>query len=212
MDCCSVYESEFDRESAISAAQRYRTQGLTGPARVMADVLRGLGIADKTIIDFGGGVGSLGLDLVRAGAASSVNVELSSSYRTAAAALALEFGLADRVTIRIADAAAPVADLGTADIVVMNKVICCYPDGEALMEAAAGAATRFLAVSYPAVHAISKAVIGLENWLRHRRGSGFRAYVHGHDVLDRPATAGWETIHLRRRPVWSVTVWGAAAA
>ncbi len=211
MDCCSVYESQFDAEHAVVAAQRYRTEGLVGPARAIAEALIERGVSGRTVIDFGGGVGSLGLELVRAGAASSVNVELSSAYRKAASALALEYGVEDRVTIQIADAADPMAGLGQADIVVMNKVVCCYPDGDALMDVAAGAAKEVLAVSYPTVHFVSRAIIGLGNWQRGRRGNGFRAFVHPMQVIDRPEGAGFSPMLIRRRPVWSLKVWSSPA-
>ncbi|NIS31302.1 MAG: SAM-dependent methyltransferase [Actinobacteria bacterium] len=212
MDCCSVYESQFDAESAMVAAQRYRTDGLVGPARALADALIDYGVEGRTVIDLGGGVGSLGIELVRAGAASAVNVELSSAYRKAGEALALEYEVADRVTLRVADAADPTAGLGGADFVVMNKVVCCYPDGRALMDAASAAATRLLAVSYPSVHFLARAVTRADNWRRKRNGCGFRTYVHPAAVIDRPQWHGFAPVLTRRRPVWSLKVWEAAVA
>jgi magnesium-protoporphyrin O-methyltransferase len=207
MDCCNVYADQFDRESALSQAQRYRKRGLEGTARVLFDALVARDVAGARVVDFGGGVGTIGLELVKSGAASSVNVELSASYREASQALALEAGLEDRVHMTVGDAADPAGQMNEADIVVMNRVICCYPDGDRLMNAAIAGATRMLAFSYPSIHPGSRAVIGLENWLRARRGSEFRAFVHPQSTMVRPADAGFREIFRRRRPVWSVRVW-----
>jgi magnesium-protoporphyrin O-methyltransferase len=145
--------------------------------------------------------------LVKAGAASAVNVELSSSYRDAAGALALEAGLEGRVELIAGDAIDLAGRVGTAEIVVMNRVVCCYPDGEQLMDVGIGAATKLLGVSYPSIHPLSRAVVGFENWSRSRRGSEFRAFVHGHSTFARPEAAGFRQVYRRNRPIWDIRVW-----
>lgn len=206
MDCCDVYADQFDRESAVDSAQRYRKKGLSGSARHIVDALTGLDIRGCRVLDIGGGVGAVGLELIKAGAESATNVELSSSYRQAATALAVESGLAERVELKVADAADP-SQTGDADIVVMNRVVCCYPDGDALMESAIARTLRYLAVSYPTPHWGSKAVIGFENRMRRRRGSEFRTFVHPVETVEKPEAAGLRPIYRRARPVWTVRVW-----
>lgn len=204
-----MYADQFDRESALDAAQRYRDQGLTGSARHIVEVLSGCGVEGLSVLDIGGGVGAVGLELIKAGAASAVNLELSSSYRQVASALALECGLEDRVQMVVADAADP-SQTGPADVVVMNRVVCCYPDGDALMDSAIARAGRYLALSYPTPHWGSKTVIGFENLMRKRRGSEFRTFVHPAETVDGPAAAGFRPIYRRTRPVWAVRVWEAS--
>jgi magnesium-protoporphyrin O-methyltransferase len=207
MDCCDIYTEQFDDDSAVGQAQRYREHGLRGTARMMRDVLIDRGVGGRTVIEFGGGVGGLSLELVKAGAVSAINVELSTAYRKAASALALEAGVEERIELVAGDAVDMAGTIGPADIVVMNRVVCCYPDGTELMHAAARNAAALLAVSYPSIHVGSRVVIGFENWLRSRRGSGFRAFVHPRETMDIPAGIGFEEIHHRTRPVWSVGIW-----
>lgn len=207
MDCCSVYTEQFDRDAALSQAQRYRTKGLDRMARAMRDTLVRCGLKGARVLEFGGGVGGLSLDLLKAGAASATNVELSTAYREAASTLALEAGLEDRFRLLAGDALDVADTVDDAEIVVMNKVVCCYPEGDELMDVAIGKATRYLGVSFPTVHFASRAVIGVENWLRARRGSDFRAYVHPKETFERPATAGFEEIFRRTGPVWDTRVW-----
>ena len=207
MDCCDVYADEFDRDSALAGAQRYRQRGLRGSGRVIVDVLKARGVDGYSVVDFGGGTGGVSIELLKAGAASAVNVELSTSYREAAAALAFEAGLEDRMTLEVGDATDLADGMGSADIVVMNRVVCCYPDGDRLMEVAAAAATKLLAVSFPSIHPGSRAVTRFENWLRARRGSEFRTFVHERSTFEIPDRADFREVYRRNRAVWSIRVW-----
>lgn len=207
MDCCDIYADQFDRDSAISEAQTYRDRGLRGMARAMLDVLTERGVDNDRVHEFGGGIGGLSLELVSAGAASALNVELSASYREAATALTLEAGLEDRVQFRAGDAIQVAAEIGTADIVVMNRVVCCHADGNELMDAAIAGTRRLLAVSFPTIHPGSRVVFGVDNWLRARRGSEFRTFVHSRSTFARPEAAGFVEIYHRNRPIWSMRVW-----
>ena len=101
------------------------------------------------MLDVGGGNGVLGLELLKAGAERAITVELSSSYDATATELAREAGVEDRVERRVVDFAAAAEEFPEADVVVMHRVVCCYPDGEALVSAAAGRARRLLAFSFP---------------------------------------------------------------
>ena len=118
-----------------------------------------------------------------------------------ARALALEAGLEDRLELVDADGAAVARGMGPFGTVIMNRVVCCYPDGDELMRAAADAASGLLAVSYPAIHAGSRAFIGVENWIRNRRGSEFRAFVHPNSTFNAPEASGFREVFRRRRPI-----------
>ena len=207
VDCCNLDSDQFDRESATTQAQRYREKGLD---RLAAIIVRAVSARKKEmgrVLEIGGGVGALSLELIKAGATSAVNVELSRSYRDAARALALEAGLEDRLELVDADGAAVARGMGPFGTVIMNRVVCCYPDGDELMRAAADAASGLLAVSYPAIHAGSRAFIGVENWIRNRRGSEFRAFVHPNSTFNAPEASGFREVFRRRRPIWSLRVW-----
>ena len=93
-------------------------------------------------------------------------------------ALARELGLADRVTRLHADIAADPDVVGRHDIVVMHRVVCCYPDAERLLSVAADHAGRVLVFSHPPRNLLSRALIGAENLARRARRLTFRVYVH----------------------------------
>jgi Methyltransferase domain len=140
----------FDAGRAAADARRYHRKGLTRETRAIADLLISRGIGGATVLEIGGGIGDLQVELLRAGAASATSVEISAAYEQTARELAAELGLADRIERHLADFAREPATIGTADAVVLNKVVCCYPDMPALVRPAAQHARRWLVLAFPA--------------------------------------------------------------
>src|SRR6266545_6081998 len=124
--CCSPtdYRRLFSRKYASRDAMRYRKRGLTGSSRALV-ALAG-DVRGASVLDVGGGVGAIDLELLAAGAERATNVELSGGYEEAAAELLAERGLQGRVDRLVADfVSEPVEG---HDVVVMHRVVCCYPD------------------------------------------------------------------------------------
>ena len=101
-----------------------------------------------------------------------------SNYETEAAALLERSGMADRVRRRLVDIAASPDEVESADVVVLHRVVCCYPDYQRLLSAAAGHARRLLVFSHPPRNRFTRALLYCENLLHRLRGSDFRAFVH----------------------------------
>ena len=193
--CCSPtdYRRLFSRKYAARDLVRYRKRGLTGTSRALV-ALAG-DVSGASVLDVGGGIGAIELELLERGAERATNVELSGGYEEAAAELLAERGLEGRVERRIADfVAEPVA---AHDVVVMHRVICCYPDVDALVGTAAAHTTHRLLVTYPQTHAWIRAGLqGVNLWLWLSR-CGFRTYVHPVPRIVRAAEA--EGLRLVRR-------------
>jgi 2-polyprenyl-3-methyl-5-hydroxy-6-metoxy-1,4-benzoquinol methylase len=180
MNCCDRgrYGKLFNERFARRIARRYRKRGLDGPSERMADFLRARGLEGATVLEIGGGVGQVQLELLKAGATRSVNLELSEEYEAEARRLAEENGVGDRIDRRFHDIATEPEAVEPADVVVLNRVVCCYPDYELLLGAAADHAQRLLVFSYPPRNALSRAIVSFTNALQALRGSDFRAFTH----------------------------------
>ena len=87
-------------------------------------------------------------------------------------------GMAARVTRRLLDIASSPEEVETADVVVLHRVVCCYPDYERLLSAAASHAKRLLVFSHPPRNLFTRSVLSCENLLHRLRSSDFRAFVH----------------------------------
>jgi 2-polyprenyl-3-methyl-5-hydroxy-6-metoxy-1,4-benzoquinol methylase len=176
VECCQAdYRKLFNRKFAARDARKYRAHGVTGSSRTLVELAGD--VHGASVLDIGGGIGAIGLELLEAGAASTTNVEISGGYEEEAANLLTERGLAQRVERRVTDI---VADQGVAphDVVVMHRVVCCYPDVDALMHAAAGRTRRRLVLTYPQERSWIRAGIVVMNCFLRLRGCGFRTYVH----------------------------------
>ena len=176
--CCNPvdYRRLFSRKYASRDARRYRQRGLGGTSRALVELAGD--VEGATVLDVGGGIGAIELELLAAGAKRATNVELSGGYEEAAAALLSERGLSDRVDRRVADFVAEGDAVEPHDLVVLHRVVCCYPDVDALMGAAAEHARKRLVLTYPQEHLPMRLGLRVINlWLR-VSGCGFRTYVH----------------------------------
>ena len=136
--CCDGegYDAVFTDRFARRVARRYRRHGLNATSSLMVDFLSRRGIEGASVLEIGGGVGEIQLELLRRGAARVTNLEISASYEEEARRLLEQSGMAGRVTRRFLDIAQTPDEVEPADVVVLHRVVCCYPDYERLLSAA----------------------------------------------------------------------------
>jgi len=202
--CCdpSGYRHLFNSKEASRRLRAYEHKGLDPMAKKLVGFLDGAGVAGSSVLEVGGGIGSLHAELVEAGAASAVNVEISSGYETHASMLLDQKGVADRVERRIGDFTELAADL-SADIVVMNRVVCCYPFMQRLMGAALGSARRHLALTFPRSNPVSRTVSRLGNAYCRIRHVDFQSYIHDPAaIIGIAREAGFDPVFDDRNLVW----------
>jgi len=180
-------------------------------ARSMIDYMVSRGMEGRSVIEAGGGIGAIQIELLKAGADRTVNVELSEGYeRTARRLLAAE-GLSDRVDRRVGDFTEVAPDL-QADDVVMNRVICCYPFMERLMGAALGSSRRFLAAAFPRDRLPSKIGLTFGNLYCKVTGVDFRSYIHSPKaIVDTARAAGFQPVHQDHDFIWNAVVFEKVA-
>ena len=206
-DCCEpgAYDETFSKHFARRMARRYRRRGPSQSARAIASFLTDRGIEGARVLEIGGGVGELHVELLRRGAAKATNLEISNSYETEAAELLERTGMAARVERRFLDIAQAPAEVERADVVVLHRVVCCYPDYERLLTAAASKAGRLLVFSYPPDNLVTSAVFWMDNSIRRIKGDTFRAFVHPPAaMLDAVLASGLRDTYRWRGLGWCV--------
>ena len=178
--CCPSgdYHRFFNQRFAHRLAHRYGKRGLDQAARKMVAFLQELGIQGSSVLEIGGGVGELEIELLKAGAARAQNLELSPAYQNQAHELAAQAGLQGRIDWRILDLAQDPGAVEPADLVVLHRVVCCYPDYQRLLAAAADHARRALVFSYPPSNPLSRAFYVVFNLVMRLTRSGFRGFSH----------------------------------
>ena len=160
-ECCDGhgYQETFGEGFARRMSRRYHQRGLSRTQQRLVDFLAERGLEGATVLEIGGGIGEIQVELLRRGAASATNLEISENYEAEAADLLRETGLAGRVSRRFHDIATSPDEVEPADIVVLHRVVCCYPDYEKLLGAAAGHARRMLVFSHPPRNLLSPASV-----------------------------------------------------
>jgi magnesium-protoporphyrin O-methyltransferase len=107
--------------------------------------------------------------------------------------------MGDRVTRRFLDIAQEPDEVEPADVVVLHRVVCCYPDYARLLTVAAGHARRTLAYSHPAANLVNRLQFGAENVYRLLTGNDFRAFIHPPEGMARAAESDGLSVTYRRR-------------
>jgi len=136
------------------------------------------GIEGATVLEIGGGVGDVQLELLKRGASRTLNLELSPGYEEEAVQLVREAGVEGRAARRLHDIAEAPAGVEPADVVVLHRVVCCYPDYEHLLGAAADHARRLLVFSYPPRNPLSRFLLGTQNLFFRLQRKEFRTFAH----------------------------------
>ena len=207
--CCDSddYDSVFTGRFARRVARRYRKHGLSPTANRIVEFVTEHGVQGASVLEIGGGVGEIQLELLRRGASNVTNLEISPHYEEEAGLLLERFGMAGRVDRRLLDIARSPDDVEPADVVVLHRVVCCYPDYQQLLSAAGTHARRLLVYSHPPSNAVTRSAIASENFLRRLRRNAFRAYVHPPEAM--VAAAEGEGLSARyRHHSWSWEVVG----
>ncbi len=195
----------FGPRFARHQARRYRKRGLDAVARRMVDFLAERGIENASVLEIGGGVGEIQLELLQRGAAHTTNLELVNAYDGQAHRLAAEAGMTDRIDRRVVDIAATPEDVPAADVVVLHRVVCCYPDYERLLGAAADHARRLVVFSHPPRNRVSRAFVAIQAAFFRLRHKQFRAFAHPPEaMLDVLRRRGFRVSYRHEGLAWHV--------
>jgi 2-polyprenyl-3-methyl-5-hydroxy-6-metoxy-1,4-benzoquinol methylase len=182
VNCCppgnSAFDREFDARTADEDLRAYRRNGATGMTKALIEALSAGGVAGRTVLEIGGGVGAVHHELLQAGAEAAVDVDASRAYVLAAREESERQGHADRVEYRVGDFVALADIVEPADVVALDRVLCCYSDMSALVARSAALAKLRYGVVYPRYNWFGRVAIVLVN-LGHRLSrSPFRTYLH----------------------------------
>jgi len=205
--CCDPRgcDAFFGERFAGRVAKRYRKRGLDRTSQRIVGFLAERGIAGATVLEIGGGVGEIQIELLKRGARRTVNLELSGAYEREARALLAEAGLAGRAERRLHDIAVAPDEVEPVDAVVLHRVVCCYPDYERLLGAAAGRAGRLLVFSYPRRNPLTRVFVATQNLAFAIMRREFRTFTHPPSAMvDVLRARGLEPAYARGGIVWRV--------
>jgi magnesium-protoporphyrin O-methyltransferase len=202
--CANVFTDEM----AANGLKRYLRNGPDRTTQELIDGVRREGIEGGRVLDIGGGIGAIQLELLRTGARTTESVDASAAYIAVAKAEAARRGLGDRTAYRVGDFVALAPEVEPADAVTLDRMVCCYSDMPALIDRAASHARHILALVYPRDAGWTRFGAGTMNMVNRLTRSDFRYYVHREAALDaRIRALGFERRQLKRHLFWQVAVY-----
>ena len=209
--CACAIGNEFGERQARRDLRAFRR---SGPSRTTAWLIEGLtgdGVRGLTVLDIGAGVGAVHLALLRAGAAAAVDVDGSPAYVTAAREEAARQGLDDRVIQRAGDFVELAGSVDPADLVALDRVVCCYPDMRELVGLSVARARRRYGLVYPRDPGWIRLLGGVLNGASRLLGRRSRTWVHRTADVDAIVRgAGFAPVCRRSTLLWQVVVYERA--
>ncbi len=151
MDCCQCQgiERRFDHKYVAKKLEKYRKDGPKKTTWQLIQALRAEGVKGMTLLDIGGGVGDIQHELLKSGVSHVTNSEASTAYLEACREEAERLGYAAQIRHMQGNFVELAKDISPADIVTLDRVICCYHDMPSLVNLSTQKAGRFYGVVYP---------------------------------------------------------------
>ncbi|MHA1907350.1 MAG: class I SAM-dependent methyltransferase [Candidatus Thorarchaeota archaeon] len=205
---CEAIESHFTQKKAAKELEQYRKAGPSKNTRMLIDAIVAEGISGMTLLDIGGGVGTIQHELLKAGVSSCFNVESSQAYIEAAKEEAKRQEQADSISHLHGNFVDLATDVPDCDIVTLDRVICCYHDVNALVDLSSERARKIYAVVYPRNLWWTRKFTTLDNLFLRIQRNPFRSFIHPTEVVDGIVRSkGFELMFFREIRFWQVVVY-----
>ena len=204
---CVATDRHFTPARAQTELAKYRQRGPSGTARLILKCLSDLAATPRTLLDIGAGIGVLHHELLERGVGRAVHLEAAAGYVAAAERESARRGHEGRVVFRHGDFVSLASELGSAELVTLDRVVCCYPELEPLILLSAEKAEQYYVLSFPQDRWYVRAHTWWQNQRRERAGNEFRTFVHsGTRIEALVRAAGFQVLRSRRTLVWVVLV------
>ncbi len=205
---CEAIESKFDQKKAAKELEQYRKEGPSKNTQMLIDAIIAEGISGMTLLDIGGGVGTIQHELLKAGVSSCFNVEASRAYIEAAKEEATRQGHADSISHLHGNFVDLATDVPQSDIVTLDRVICCYHDVNALVDLSSDIAGKLYCIVYPRNSWWTRIITALENLSLRIQRNPFRSFVHPTEVVEEIVRSkGFVRRFFREVGRWQVVVY-----
>ncbi len=214
MSCCCAPNraaiegtNKFFNSQASRSEKYLKKKGLRKEQKYLAEGIRRSGMTDTEILEIGCGVGGLHLSLLKDGAAQATGFDISEKMIATARKLSGEMGLQERTQYRHGDFVAMHDEAPTADVTILDKVICCYEDVSELIARSTAKTRRIYAVSYPRPSTLVRLVFRSMKFFLKLFRESFHPYYHEpKQIQDWIAEAGFEKVYEKETMIWLIQI------
>lgn len=207
-NCCEITDHTFGEDSARADIKSYRKRGPAAQTKLILQAIRSLPIKNAELLDIGGGIGVIHHELLEDVARQATHVDASSAYLKVAREEAARRDHADRVQFIHADFTDVAARLPKADVVTLDRVVCCYPDFRGLLKSAAEHSRQAIALTYPRETWYLRIGLKVINFFQSLGKDPFRVFLHPIAEMDALLEReGFKRVTLRRLFVWEMALY-----
>jgi SAM-dependent methyltransferase len=207
---CTAINADTDRFFSRFAGLhrlRHRLLGFERTQRQLLEGLRAAGIAGSELLDIGCGAGHLHRTLLRDGASRATGVDLSAGMLAIARVQAEAEGLSGRAGYCQGDFTLVADELPDADVTILDKVICCYPDWERLVGRSLEKTRRVYAFTIPRERVLTRLGLGAIRWGLSRTGCCYQPFIHDPARIERRVgTSGFRRVYESATAFWLTQV------
>lgn len=211
MSCCCPHSRSAGRLFSFFARRyrkRFESKGFEPSQTLLLEGLEQVGYQDKSLLEIGSGVGHLHQSLLENGAKSAIGIDLAPKMIEEAIKWASDRGLADRTRYIEGDFMSLQQSIDQADITLLDKVVCCYPDADGLVHKTLQKTRRVYALIYPRNRWFIRAGCRMGSMMMKLIGSEFRPYVHDPQQVDQwIREAGFNQVYDTHTLIWLVQVY-----
>lgn len=211
--CCGITQ-QFNDKSGRKQLKRFRRRGPDKTTQILIDELRraihAAGGKDLTLLDIGAGVGAIHHALLNGAVSRVTHIDASPGQLAAAREETQRRGHTEAVRFIEGDFTSLAGQVDTADIVTLDRVICCFDDMEHLVRLSAVKAKGVYGAVYPRDVRWMRIAIGVINLVQRIKRSPFRVFLHdprriaavlrsaGLELWSERHTTGWQAVVYRR--------------
>lgn len=207
-NCCEIENNTFTKDDANADLKHYRKRGPADQTKLILEAVRSLGLKDVALLDIGGGIGTIHHELLKDVAREATHVDASSAYLKVATEEAKRLGHEAQVTFVHADFTDVAGELPQADVVTLDRVVCCYPNFRELLKAASSKSRKAIALTYPRETWWTKAAVRAANFIQRLRRDQFRVFVHSVAEMEALLNQqGLQKISVKRLFVWEMALY-----
>lgn len=210
MNCCQCQgiEDLFSEAFVQKELAHYRSRGPDRTTRLLINALKLESVRGLTLLDIGGGLGAIQHEMLSAGIEHATEIEASAAYLSAAKAEARRRGMAERVTFEHGNFVELAEHIPPADIVTLDRVICCFDDMESLVGLSVARAGKLYGLVYPRDTWWVKGVLTIQNFFFKVLRRHYRAYVHATADVEAIVNGnGFRRRFYRKTLAWQVVVY-----
>ncbi len=212
MSCsqCRGIASFFDRKVATREYRKYLKKGPSKTTRWLIEGVRADIDEASSLLDIGGGIGAIQHALVGNGLSTGFSVDASPAYLETARSEAERTGYAAKMTYLLGDFVSLAPDVPPADIVTLDRVICCYDEMDRLVAESSSKARKRYGLVFPRVNFLTRIGAAFLNGFLRLKRSPFRIFLHDPARVEALLTnRGFDLFVHRKTLLWQVRIYAS---